>query len=74
MSSADDRPPIHCSRSRVWNSSSCAIVYYLARYPEVQHKLQRELDEALGMEDEMVSTGEKYWFFAVTPATVTVSW
>ena len=59
MISADDRPPIHCSRSRVWNSSSCAIVYYLARYPEVQHKLQRELDEALGMEDEMVSTYEQ---------------
>ena len=25
-------------------------------------------------ESERVVTGEKYWFFAVTPATVTVSW
>ena len=23
---------------------------------------------------ERVVTGEKYWFFAVTPATVTASW
>ncbi|KIP11869.1 hypothetical protein PHLGIDRAFT_82811 [Phlebiopsis gigantea 11061_1 CR5-6] len=41
------------------SNSSCAIVYYLARYPEVQRKLQRELDEALAMEDETVSTYEQ---------------
>ena len=38
------------------DSSSCAITYYLAKYPDVQHKLQNELDEALGSDDEPVST------------------
>ena len=29
---------------------------------------------SLENESDRVVTGEKYWFFAVTPATVTVSW
>ncbi|KAF8842912.1 cytochrome P450 [Paxillus ammoniavirescens] len=41
------------------SNSSCAITYYLARYPDVQEKLQKELDEALGAEDEYVSTYEQ---------------
>ncbi|KZT25634.1 cytochrome P450 monooxygenase, partial [Neolentinus lepideus HHB14362 ss-1] len=38
------------------SNSSCAITYYLALYPNVQAKLQAELDEALGNDDEPVST------------------
>ncbi|KIJ61578.1 hypothetical protein HYDPIDRAFT_96462 [Hydnomerulius pinastri MD-312] len=41
------------------SNSSCAITYYLACYPRVQEKLQKELDEALGTEDEYVSTFEQ---------------
>lgn len=40
-------------------SSSCAITYYLAANPRVQEKLQKELDDALGSEDEYVSTYEQ---------------
>ncbi|EIW78435.1 cytochrome P450 monooxygenase pc-bph [Coniophora puteana RWD-64-598 SS2] len=40
-------------------NSSCAIIYYLAAYPHVQEKLQKELDEALGSEDEPVTTYEQ---------------
>lgn len=42
----------------LFSSSSCAITYYLARYPEVQAKLYKELDEALGNEDDPVTTFE----------------
>lgn len=38
------------------SNSSCAITYYLAKYPDAQRKLQQELDEALGSDDEPVST------------------
>ncbi|KAG0691553.1 cytochrome P450 [Suillus ampliporus] len=38
------------------SNSSCAITYYLAANPRVQDKLQKELDDALGSEDEYVST------------------
>ncbi|KAF9225866.1 cytochrome P450 [Gyrodon lividus] len=41
------------------SNSSCAITYYLARHPDVQEKLQKELDEALGAADEYVSTYEQ---------------
>ena len=41
------------------SSSSCAITYYLARYPKVQEKLQKELDEALGATDDVVTTYEQ---------------
>jgi benzoate 4-monooxygenase len=41
------------------SNSSCAITYYLAANPPVQHKLQKELDDALGSEDEYVSTYEQ---------------
>ncbi|KAI0002159.1 cytochrome P450 monooxygenase [Russula compacta] len=34
------------------SNSSCAITYYLAANPDVQRKLQQELDEALGNEDD----------------------
>ncbi|EIW78240.1 cytochrome P450 monooxygenase [Coniophora puteana RWD-64-598 SS2] len=38
------------------SNSSCAITYYLALHPEIQTKLQRELDDALGTDDDPVST------------------
>jgi len=41
------------------SNSSCAITYYLARYPRVQEKLQKELDEALGASDDTVTTYEQ---------------
>jgi len=41
------------------SNSSCAITYYLARYPDVQEKLQKELDEALGAADDAVTTFEQ---------------
>ncbi|KAI9508525.1 cytochrome P450 monooxygenase pc-bph [Russula earlei] len=34
------------------SNSSCAITYYLAGHPNVQRKLQKELDEALQSEDD----------------------
>lgn len=37
------------------SSSSCGITYYLARYPETQRKLHAELDEALGLEEGVIS-------------------
>ncbi|KZT59289.1 cytochrome P450 [Calocera cornea HHB12733] len=40
------------------SNSSCAITYWLARYPEAQRKLQKELDDALG-EDEELPTYEQ---------------
>ena len=40
-------------------SSTCAIIYHLANNPHVQEKLQRELDEQLGTEDELVATSEQ---------------
>jgi hypothetical protein len=40
-------------------SSTCAIIYYLAANPEKQAKLQTELDEQLGTEDELVANGEQ---------------
>ncbi|GJE93716.1 cytochrome P450 monooxygenase [Phanerochaete sordida] len=38
------------------SNSSCAITYFLAKYPDTQRKLQQELDEALGSDDEAVPT------------------
>jgi len=38
------------------SNSSCAITYHLAANPDVQHKLQAELDAALESEDMQVST------------------
>lgn len=43
----------------ILHSSSCAITYHLAENPEVQRKLQHELDEALGSEDQSVTTFEQ---------------
>ncbi len=40
-------------------SSSCAITYHLAHNPHVQRKLQKELDDALGTDDDPVSTFEQ---------------
>lgn len=40
-------------------SSTCAILYYLAGSPATQSKLQKELDEQLGTEDETVTTGQQ---------------
>ncbi|KAJ7275608.1 cytochrome P450 monooxygenase [Mycena rebaudengoi] len=37
-------------------NSTCAILYHLAANPAVQTKLQKELDEQLGTEDERVAT------------------
>ena len=39
-------------------SSSCAITYYLAANPDVQRKLQKELDEALQNEDDPATSFE----------------
>ncbi|KAH9934405.1 cytochrome P450 monooxygenase pc-bph [Fomitopsis serialis] len=41
------------------SNSSCAIAYHLAANPDVQEKLQRELDAALGGEDDPVVTFEQ---------------
>ncbi|KAJ7126286.1 cytochrome P450 [Mycena epipterygia] len=41
------------------SNSTCAIVYYLAANPMTQARLQAELDEQLGTEDETVATGEQ---------------
>jgi len=41
------------------SNSSCAITYHLAHNPRAQHKLQKELDDALGVEDLTVSTFEQ---------------
>ncbi|KAI0266458.1 cytochrome P450 monooxygenase [Gloeopeniophorella convolvens] len=40
------------------SNSSCATTYYLAANPEVQAKLQKELDDALENEDDSVSSYE----------------
>jgi benzoate 4-monooxygenase len=39
-------------------SSSCAITYYLAGNPDVQRKLQKELDDALQNEDDQATSFE----------------
>ncbi|CAK5274619.1 unnamed protein product [Mycena citricolor] len=41
------------------SNSTCAIIYYLAKNPEKQAKLQAELDEQLGTEDERVVTSDQ---------------
>ncbi|KAL1943852.1 hypothetical protein VTO73DRAFT_3670 [Trametes versicolor] len=41
------------------SNSSCAITYYLAKYQHVQAKLQKELDDALGGEDDAVASYEQ---------------
>lgn len=41
------------------SNSSCALTYHLAANPRVQQKLQRELDEALGSDDDPVATYEQ---------------
>jgi len=40
------------------SNSSCAITYYLALNPNAQAKLQEELDEALGHEDDPIASSE----------------
>ncbi|KAJ7512874.1 cytochrome P450 monooxygenase [Mycena galericulata] len=41
------------------SNSTCAIVYHLAANQGAQARLQAELDEQLGTEDEKVATGEQ---------------
>ncbi|KAJ7463301.1 cytochrome P450 monooxygenase [Mycena latifolia] len=41
------------------SNSTCAIIYHLAANPQKQAYLQKELDEQLGTEDEMVATSEQ---------------
>jgi benzoate 4-monooxygenase len=41
------------------SNSTCAILYYLGRDRRAQTKLQKELDEQLGTEDELVATGQQ---------------
>ncbi|KAL5498955.1 hypothetical protein ACEPAH_1473 [Sanghuangporus vaninii] len=41
------------------SNSSCAITYHVARNPAVQARLQKELDEALGGEDDPIATYEQ---------------
>ncbi|KAI0316224.1 cytochrome P450 [Amylostereum chailletii] len=38
------------------SNSSCAVAYHLAANPRTQEKLQQELDEALGADDDPVAT------------------
>ena len=45
--------------SKLKNSSTCAIIYYLARNRFAQEKLHKELDEQLGTEDETVANGQQ---------------
>jgi len=40
------------------SNSSCAITYHLAHNPDVQAKLQKELDEALGHIDDPIADSE----------------
>ena len=40
----------------MYSSTTCAIIYYLARNPDAQSKLQVELDEALGHEDDPIAS------------------
>ena len=40
-------------------SSTCAILYYLAGSPQTRAKLQKELDEQLGTEDEIVANSQQ---------------
>ncbi|KAH9939842.1 cytochrome P450 [Amylocystis lapponica] len=40
------------------SNSSCALTYHLAANPHVQQRLQRELDDALGSDDDPVATYE----------------
>jgi benzoate 4-monooxygenase len=46
-------------RADDFHSSLCAVIYYLARCPRVQMKLQKDLDDQLGTEDELASTSEQ---------------
>ena len=39
-------------------STLCAIAYYLAQNPDIQSKLQAELDEALEQEDDPIASIE----------------
>jgi len=41
------------------SNSTCAIIYHLATNPAVQEKLQKELDDQLGAEDETAVTGDQ---------------
>ncbi|KAJ7085977.1 cytochrome P450 monooxygenase [Mycena crocata] len=41
------------------SNSTCAIVYHLAANPVAQARLQKELDQQLGTEDEIVATSEQ---------------
>ena len=43
--------------NRCDSSSTCAILYHLARNRYAQEKLHQELDDQLGAEDETVATG-----------------
>ena len=50
--------PLYLQFSKRHHSSSCAITYYLALNPNAQAKLQAELDEALGHEDDPIASSE----------------
>ena len=54
MSFLNTRP-----RSFLPSSSTCAILYYLAKNRRAQDKLHQELDEQLDSEDEIVATGQQ---------------
>jgi len=41
------------------SNSTCAILYYLASSPQSRAKLQKELDEQLGTEDEIVANSQQ---------------
>jgi benzoate 4-monooxygenase len=51
-------PCVACWHNQFF-SSSCAITYHLAHNPDVQAKLQKELDEALGHDDDPIADSEQ---------------
>lgn len=55
------------------SNSSCAITYHLAYNPHVQAKLQKELDEALGNEDDPVASYEQVKHLSYLQAVINES-
>ncbi|KAF8182061.1 cytochrome P450 monooxygenase [Pholiota molesta] len=52
------------------SNSTCAIIYYLAQNRQAQYKLQKELDEQLGTEDELVANGQQIKRLPYTDACI----
>ena len=60
MKNNNDYNPVFKLNSNSCNhSSTCAVLYYLASSPQSRAKLQKELDEQLGTEDEIVANSQQ---------------